>query len=335
MAGGPELDGTRGTLTPFRALDAVLLDYARALHDLLGDDLIGLYPTGSLAIGDFDLTSDVDFLVVVRDEPTGDTIERLQSAHRALLARDTRWVRHLEYSVFPLRTLAQKSSPYRPDGHDDDPERLLWYFPNGGSDVERSDHDNSLVTRWTLRYRSRAVVGPDPATFAPEVTADELRREIRSSMLGWRDAFAPGSPFDNRFHQVFFVLNNCRALQDLHEGRVTSKREGVRMGRAAPRSRVASAHRVVLAGAAGHRHLGAPARGSRSRPRDRPLPGRDDAARGGVRAEPGAMTGARLHHPRRARRSTCPACRPRTQSKTADGPIRGSSGSRPSRSACT
>ena len=47
-------------------------------------------------------------------------------------------------------------------------------------------------------------------------------------MLGWRDAFAPGSPFDNRFHQVFFVLNNCRALQDLHEGRVTSKREGVR-----------------------------------------------------------------------------------------------------------
>jgi hypothetical protein len=228
VTGGPERDGTRGTLTPFRALDAVLLDYARALHDLLGDDLIGLYPTGSLAIGDFDLTSDVDFLVVVRDEPTGDTIERVQSAHRALLARDTRWVRHLEYSVFPLQTLAKKSSPYGPGGHDDDPERLLWYFPNGGPDVERSDHDNSLVTRWTLRYRSKAVLGPDPATFAPEVTADGLRREIRSSMLGWRDAFAPGSPFDNRFHQVFFVLNNCRALQDLHEGRVTSKREGVR-----------------------------------------------------------------------------------------------------------
>jgi hypothetical protein len=46
-------------------------------------------------------------------------------------------------------------------------------------------------------------------------------------MLGWAGLFTPGSPFDNRFHQVFFVLNNCRALQDLHQGEITSKREGV------------------------------------------------------------------------------------------------------------
>jgi predicted nucleotidyltransferase len=228
VAGDAALGDLRGTLTPFRALDAVLIDYAHTLRELLGDELVGLYPTGSLAVGDFDLTSDVDLLVVLRAEPSAERVERIQAAHRTLLARNTRWVRHLEYSVFPLPTLAEKSSPYGPEGHDDDPRRLLWYFPNGGSDVERSDHDNSLVTRWTLRYRSRPVLGPDPATFAPEVTADELRREIRSSMLGWRDAFGPGSPFDNRFHQVFFVLNNCRALQDLHEGRVTSKRDGVR-----------------------------------------------------------------------------------------------------------
>jgi hypothetical protein len=92
--------------------------------------------------------------------------------------------------------------------------------------MERSDHDNTLVTRWTLRYRSKAVLGPEPATFAPEVTANELRHEITTSMLRWEGLFTPDSPFNNRFHQVFFVLNNCRALQDLHEGRITSKREG-------------------------------------------------------------------------------------------------------------
>lgn len=32
----------------------------------------------------------------------------------------------------------------------------------------------------------------------------------------------------NRFHQAFFVLNSCRVLQDLYEGRVTSKLDGVK-----------------------------------------------------------------------------------------------------------
>jgi hypothetical protein len=47
-------------------------------------------------------------------------------------------------------------------------------------------------------------------------------------MLGWEKlVVSDASPFDNRFHQVFLVLNNCRALQDLHEGRISSKKEGM------------------------------------------------------------------------------------------------------------
>jgi predicted nucleotidyltransferase len=225
---GHEIDGTPGRLTPYRRLDEVLIDHAHALRGALQDDFIGLYPLGSLAIGDFDLTSDVDLVVVTKHEPSGAEAELVQSAHSELIARDSRWVRHLEYSVFPLRKLGEKSSPYGPDGRDDSADRRLWYFPNGGSTMERSDHDNTLVTRWTLRYRSSAVLGPEPAAFAPEVTAKELRGEIRSSMLGWEGLLTPESPFNNRFHQVFFVLNNCRALQDLHQGEITSKRDGVR-----------------------------------------------------------------------------------------------------------
>ena len=72
------------------------------------------------------------------------------------------------------------------------------------------------------------MLGPELAAFAPEVTSDELRQEIRNSMLGWEKLFTPDSPYNNRFHQVFFVLNNCRALQGLHEGKITSKREGAK-----------------------------------------------------------------------------------------------------------
>lgn len=123
--------------------------------------------------------------------------------------------------------MTEKSSPYRPDGREDSAARRLWYYVNGASTIERSGHDNTLVTHWTLRYRSKAVLGPEPAAFAPEVTADELRQEIRNSILGWKKLFTADSPYNNRFHQVFFVLNNCRALQDLHEGKVTSNWDGV------------------------------------------------------------------------------------------------------------
>ncbi|MEY9853185.1 hypothetical protein ABH923_002863 [Leifsonia sp. EB41] len=46
-------------LTPYRDLDEVLIDYAETSRSVLADNFIGVYLLGSLAIGDFDLTSDV------------------------------------------------------------------------------------------------------------------------------------------------------------------------------------------------------------------------------------------------------------------------------------
>jgi hypothetical protein len=229
MTGREVVDTTPGELTPYSELDAVLTEYARTTLDVLKDNFVGLYPLGSLAIGDFDLTSDVDFVIVTNSDLTASEAARVQSCHTELLSRGNRWVKHLEYSFFPTAKVAELSSPYGENGLRNEADaRQLWYFCNGHSTIERSDHDNTLVTRWTLRHKSRAVLGPEPATFAPDVSADELRREIRSSMLGWeRLTIEDASRWNNRFHQAFMVLNNCRALQDLHEGRITSKRAGV------------------------------------------------------------------------------------------------------------
>jgi len=223
------VDATAGDLTPYLGLDEVLIGWAHTTLDTLSNNFVGLYLLGSLAIGDFDLTSDVDFMIVTNEELSDHELQLVQASHTELISHDTRWVKHLEYSLFSLRKLSELSSPYRPDGlRNATADRQLWYFDNGASTMERSDHDNTRVTRWTLRNKSRAVLGAEPATFAPDIPADDLRREIQSSMIGWEKLIGhDASPFDNRFHQVFLVLNNCRALQDLHEGRITSKREGV------------------------------------------------------------------------------------------------------------
>jgi hypothetical protein len=207
--------------------------HADTLREVWAGDFVGLYPLGSLAIGDFDLTSDVDCVVVVAEELNDAAAMQVQAAHTDLVGRGDRWVTRLEYSLFPVAQLHDFTSPYAPHGQRNNaPHRRLWYFNNSSPTLERSDHDNTLVTRWTPRYKSPVVLGPEPATFAPDVTADALRREIRSSMLGWEQLVLtdPG-PLHNRFHQVFLVLKNCRALQDVHEGRITSKLDGVTWAR--------------------------------------------------------------------------------------------------------
>lgn len=66
----------------------------------------------------------------------------------------------------------------------------------------------------------RAADTPTSA-LAAGVAADELREEIRNSMVEWEQRVqADPMRFRNRFHQVFFVLTNVRALQDLHESQV-------------------------------------------------------------------------------------------------------------------
>jgi predicted nucleotidyltransferase len=77
-------------LTPYRGLDEILIDYAHTSRAVLGDNFVGLYLLGSLAIGDFDLTSDVDFMIVTNSELSRDQVELVQPAHTKLIARDSR-----------------------------------------------------------------------------------------------------------------------------------------------------------------------------------------------------------------------------------------------------
>jgi predicted nucleotidyltransferase len=157
LAHEPVDDTIPGELTPFAALDEVLNDYAHVARDVLNDNFVGLYLLGSLAIGDFDLTSDVDFVIVTTNELDDDEVRRVQSRHAEVLSRSTRWVKHLEYCFFPVQQLYEESSSYVAHGQPtESAPRQLWYFGNGSSTIERSDHDNTLVTRWTLRNRSPA-----------------------------------------------------------------------------------------------------------------------------------------------------------------------------------
>ncbi len=215
-------------LTNYPELDKVFYELAETYKNVLGDNFVGLYIQGSLAVGDFDMTSDVDFEVIVNRELTGEEVKKVQEVHTSFRNKDSRWVQHLEYSFFPLPKFRQHSSRFENGKINDSEERKLWYFDNGSRIIEKSDHDNTLVVRWEVREKGITVLGPDPKTLIGPITPNDLRREIKEFHVIWiPDFIANPNPWKNRFHQVFFVLHFSRALQDLEEGRITSKKEGM------------------------------------------------------------------------------------------------------------
>jgi predicted nucleotidyltransferase len=148
------IDSTPGELTPFLALDETLSDYALTSRDALQENFVGLYLLGSLAIGDFDLTSDVDFMIVTNQELTDGEVDRVQVRHAQLISRDSPWVEHLEYSYFSMHKLHELSSPYDATGTPTPfGPRELWKFNNG---------EASLGVRPRARQHTRHAVDAAP-----------------------------------------------------------------------------------------------------------------------------------------------------------------------------
>jgi hypothetical protein len=204
--------GQRGDATPFNDLNQLLAELVIGVKKILGD-LCGVYLQGSFAVGDADAYSDVDFIVVTRDDVTPEQQAALQALHQKLYALPTPWAQHLEGSYIPRKVLR------RPD-----PERRpLLYLDNGATEFVRDSHDNTAVVRWSLREHGVVLAGPDPRELVEPITADELRADVRWALGLWQAWFRSNGSIDRRALAVA-VLSHARILHTLAIGEVSSKR---------------------------------------------------------------------------------------------------------------
>ena len=67
--------------TPYPELNSVLGVLVDSAHDILGTNFVGAYLQGSFAVGDFDLHSDVDFIIVIAEELSDNQVDALQVMH--------------------------------------------------------------------------------------------------------------------------------------------------------------------------------------------------------------------------------------------------------------
>jgi predicted nucleotidyltransferase len=199
--------------TAFQDLNGVLEQLVSGVRAVLGDNLCGVYLQGSFALGDADIYSDVDFIVVLTREVSDQQADELQALHVQLYGLDVPWAQHLEGSYVPkdnFRRVDPARTPYL-------------YLDNGATELTRDTHCNTAVVRATLREHGIALFGPDPKTLIEPVSATDLVNDVRVALEEWGDWLQDNSP--SRRGQGVLVTTLCRMLQTLAEGRVTSKRE--------------------------------------------------------------------------------------------------------------
>lgn len=210
-----EARSTRGNPTPYADLNAILADLVKGARASLGGNFIGAYLQGSFALGDFDVHSDVDFLIVVEHDLSADDLARLQDVHSQIFDLQSPWAQHLEGSYFPKDTLKRCSSV----------GTALWFLGNCGRELVRSDHDDKAHVRWIAREHGITLAGPPPQTLIGPVPTDVLRQEALATMRVWANHIASGGrELTNRWAQPYVVLSYCRMLNTLRTGTVVSKR---------------------------------------------------------------------------------------------------------------
>jgi hypothetical protein len=209
--------------TPYPELNRVLQDFVDRVQAVLCTNFVGAYLQGSFAVGDFDLDSDVDFIMVIEEELSHEEVHGLQAVHEHIYCVGIPWAQHLEGSYFPKEVL--RDHP-RLGG-------LLWYLDHGSRSLIQSAHCNTVLDRWVVREQGVTLAGPAPALLVDPIPVETLRKHIRATMHDWgQEILSHPDPFNNRFYQGFIVLNYCRMLHDLHRGFPGSKLAGAQWAKA-------------------------------------------------------------------------------------------------------
>lgn len=203
--------------TSYPELNDVLRELVASARSILSENFCGAYLQGSFAIGEADVRSDVDFVVVTHGEVEADQLDGLQEMHKRIYGLDVPWAQHLEGSYIPKALLRRSDSTRTP----------FLFLDNGASELVRDEHCNTAVVRWLLREHGVVLVGPDPKQLIDPVSPAKLRSEALATMpeyASWALASAEAGGM-SRWQQPYVVLTFCRMLHTLDRGTVTSKRE--------------------------------------------------------------------------------------------------------------
>lgn len=210
--------------TPYAEINVLLLTLLTEVRGILGDGFLGMYLSGSLAMGDFDDSSDVDVLVVTTDTLPQGAFPVLAAMHERLTVEYPRWGRELEASYMPRAAVRRH-----------DPGNVLHPHISRGESLQMTPHGRDWsVQRYIVREHGIVIAGPTPRDLIAPVSSDELRAGTLELLRGWWAEEMEHLPrLHPRGYRSYLVLTACRLLYTLEYGAVVSKPTAARWAREA------------------------------------------------------------------------------------------------------
>jgi len=209
---------------PYPEINTVLNLLLAGVQRVLTDQFTGLYLHGSLASGDYNpLTSDIDFLVVTRDELPLDLLPRLAGMHARLTASGLKPATKLEGSYIPLAALRR----YAPPKIEHPALRVDGTFAVDGHGPDW------IIQRHYLRRQGIVISGPPLQELIDPVAPADLQRAVLGILHDWwSPPFPSPARFDSPEYRAYAVLTMCRALYTLQFADVISKPAAARWAQA-------------------------------------------------------------------------------------------------------
>lgn len=205
---------------PFPEVNSIIQELLESAQSILGDCFIGMYLEGSLASGDFDRDSDIDF-VIVTDDASENFFSELQVMHERINLTDTLWAINLEGSYISQHALRRHDPK-----HANHPNIERGY----GERLKMVYHDETwIIHRYILRERGITIVGPAPKTLIDPILPNELRQAMLPALHGWATRILNNpNEIIHQGYQSYTVLSLCRILYTLQFGDIVSKPKAAR-----------------------------------------------------------------------------------------------------------
>lgn len=202
-------------------IEALLKTFQKSLKEILRENLIGTYITGSLAEGSFkEDTSDVDLLIILKNPINEETRKNISCLHDRLRLEYPKWGHRLECSYLPCSML-KNLNPY--------PPLEARPYVNGG---QLYSQDALYGFEWIInlygwqRY-GKALDGSSPQELIPSLIDIQLVQQ--ASLLNFEKEWMPilkdPEYLKNPSHQVYAIDTLCRTLYLASTGKVGSKPE--------------------------------------------------------------------------------------------------------------
>ena len=202
--------------TPYPAINTVLWEWVEGVKRLLGEKIVGLYLSGSLAYGDFmPERSDIDLQAVVQNPLTVNELRAVEQLHRQIEGRSPQWADRIECSYVPLELMRELTPPATP--------RPWWGF--GTFYAEAPAGNEWIINHYVLSRHGITLAGPDFNDLIPLIDIVSVRRaSARDLFQEWVPRIDDAEWLSNSHYQSYLVLNLCRILHTVIHGEPSPKK---------------------------------------------------------------------------------------------------------------